>query len=75
MGKWGIADMYFGQCDATCGTAFKINVVGSPDGSVGTTFTWGEGAVDEQIAEAFVQMAKDWTAHIIAHSMNESRVR
>lgn len=51
-GDWSIGDMFFGQCDATCGAAFKVNSIGSASGAIGTTFTWGEGAIDDELAEA-----------------------
>ena len=53
------------KCDATCGAAFKVNSIGSASGAIGTTFTWGEGAIDDELAEAVCDMAKSWTAQII----------
>ena len=66
--EWSIGSMFFGQCDATCGAAIKINIVGSPDGSIGTSFTWGEGALDDELAEAFARMSEAWTSFIVASS-------
>ncbi len=56
MGGWSIGSMYFGQCDATCGTMMKMNIVGSPSGSLGVSFTWGQGAIEDDIAEVFVHL-------------------
>ena len=46
--------MYFAQCDAIGGAAIKMNVVGSPSGSVNVVVTWGEGAIDEAMVNAFM---------------------
>ena len=50
---WQIRELLFSQADATLGAAIKINTVGSPDGGVGIGITWGKGAVDDELAEAF----------------------
>lgn len=57
--KWRISNTYFAQCDAVRGPALKLNVAGAPSGSVSFTCTWGEGAVDEALAEAFTAGVKD----------------
>lgn len=54
--KWDISDVYFAQNDGTCGAAIKINVAGvSSSGTISVVYTWGEGAVDEGVAEGFVE--------------------
>lgn len=52
---WRVEDVFFGQNDAVVGPAVKVNVVGSPSGSVGITFTWGDGAVEGSFVEEFVK--------------------
>ncbi|KAJ3559615.1 hypothetical protein NM688_g235 [Phlebia brevispora] len=66
--EWRIGKMYFGQCDATAGAAIKLNVVGAPDGSLGSTFTWGESSIDHDIAQSFVETMKKWTSRIISQA-------
>ncbi|KAF7791034.1 hypothetical protein EIP86_001993 [Pleurotus ostreatoroseus] len=53
-GEWEIESMFFGQCDSIVGSAMKISIVGSPSGAVNTVFTWGEGAMDDAVADAFI---------------------
>ena len=53
-GEWSIRDMAFAQCDSVVGPALKMCVVGSPAGGIGITVTWGEGSVENSIAESFV---------------------
>lgn len=65
-GRWNIESMYFGQCDPICGAAIKMNVVGSPSGTVNVAFTWGEGAVDNEMADAFITGFKSELLAIIA---------
>ncbi|KAF7794308.1 hypothetical protein EIP86_005442 [Pleurotus ostreatoroseus] len=67
--EWKVGSMYFGQCDATAGAAIKLNIVGAPDGSLGITFTWGKGALDDDIAHSFLETVKTWTAELIAHDI------
>ncbi|KAF7436019.1 hypothetical protein PC9H_002845 [Pleurotus ostreatus] len=51
--KWGVLSAYFAQDDNVVGSAMKVNVIGSPNGELNVCVTWGEGAVDDQLAEAF----------------------
>ena len=55
---WTIHNVYFGQSNPVCGAAMKINVVGCPTGGVNVVFTWGEGAIDAAVADAFVTGVK-----------------
>ena len=50
---WRIREVLFVQADATLGAAIKLNVVGTPDGGLGISVTWGMGAVDDDVADAF----------------------
>lgn len=56
--KWRIEEMFFGQCNAVFGPAFKLSVVGSQQGSLGLCFNWTEGVVDEHLAQEFVDLFK-----------------
>lgn len=56
--KWRLEKVYFAQSDVVQGSAMKVNVVGSPEGSTNITFAWGKGAVDEDLAEAFIKETK-----------------
>ncbi|KAI0770541.1 alcohol acetyltransferase [Fomes fomentarius] len=53
--KWRVRETLFAQADATLGAALKINTVGTPDGGLGVTVTWGKGAVDYELADEFVR--------------------
>ncbi|GJE88156.1 hypothetical protein PsYK624_042390 [Phanerochaete sordida] len=57
--RWTLNEVYLGQCDVVRGAAIKVNVVGSPEGTTNITFTWGEGAIDEDLVEAFIAGAKE----------------
>ena len=52
--EWTFGDMYFSQDDGTLGAALKTNVVGSPNGNVNITISWGEAALSDDDAKAFV---------------------
>lgn len=52
--EWTFGDMYFSQDDGTLGAALKANVVGSPNGNVNITISWGEAALSDDDAKAFV---------------------
>lgn len=56
--EWRLEQVYFAQSDVVQGSAMKVNVVGSPEGSTNVTFAWGKGAVEESLAEAFVEEMK-----------------
>lgn len=64
--EWRIDNVIWGQADATLGAAIKVNVVGSPSGSIGIAFTWGDGAVNTEFAEAFVEEFQDAVKVIIS---------
>ena len=66
--KWKVGEMYFAQCDATVGSAIKLNVVGGGDGSITATFTRGEDSLDKEVADEFIRTVKDWTQSIIESS-------
>ena len=51
---WSIGKMAFAQCDSVVGAALKINVVGNPMGGIAITVTWGEGSIEDSMAESFV---------------------
>ena len=57
-GKWHIDEIFFGQCNATFGSAFKLNVVGSQNGSLGLCLNWTEGVVEEDLAQKFADCLK-----------------
>ncbi|KAL5492078.1 hypothetical protein ACEPAI_3525 [Sanghuangporus weigelae] len=57
--KWMITETFFAQDDGTIGAALKMNVVGSPTGTVNVVVTWGKDAVDDAFAEAFVKQLTD----------------
>lgn len=69
-GEWDIGNMFFGQCDAIVGPAMKINTVGSPSGSINTVFTWGEGAMDNATAEAFIAGFKAEFSSLLSQDTN-----
>ena len=54
--KWKIGKAYFAHDDAIVGAALQMNVIGSPDGSLNTCVRWGEGAIDNDVAESFVNI-------------------
>lgn len=51
---WEIENVYFAQGNPVCGAALKLNITGTPAGGIGVTVTWGNGAVDDAFADAFV---------------------
>ncbi|EKM48571.1 uncharacterized protein PHACADRAFT_108708 [Phanerochaete carnosa HHB-10118-sp] len=53
--KWRLEGVYFAQSDVVTGCAIKVNLTGSPEGSTNITFSWGKGAVDEDLAETFIK--------------------
>lgn len=53
--KWTMDDMYWGQNDGLFGAVIKMNLSGSPSGSMNVTYTWGVGAIDDAFAESFVE--------------------
>lgn len=53
--EWKIETAYFAQDDGVNGAALKINVAGSPNGGVNVCITWGDGEVDDVLAETFVK--------------------
>ncbi|OBZ73841.1 Uncharacterized protein C18B11.03c [Grifola frondosa] len=66
--KWSIGEMYFCQCDAVCGAALKITWLGHHE-EAGVSLSWGEGAVDESLAESFfVEFKKTVEALLASHA-------
>ncbi|TCD69145.1 hypothetical protein EIP91_008621 [Steccherinum ochraceum] len=57
--SWSIGDMFFLQSNAVCGAALNVMVVGSPAGSIGISFIWTKGTVEEDFAESFVSGFSD----------------
>ncbi|KAI0340617.1 hypothetical protein BDW22DRAFT_1486019 [Trametopsis cervina] len=51
---WQVDDVCFGQNDAVFGSAIKMNMAGSPSGAINIAYTWGEGAIGVEFAEAFI---------------------
>ncbi|EKM56200.1 uncharacterized protein PHACADRAFT_209681 [Phanerochaete carnosa HHB-10118-sp] len=56
--KWRLEKVYFAQSAVVEGPAMKVNVIGSPEGSTNITFAWGKGAMDDDLAEAFIKEMK-----------------
>ncbi len=52
---WSIGRTCFTQSDVVLGPALKLSTSGDPDGGVNIVISWGEGAVDNDFAEAFVK--------------------
>lgn len=52
---WTIGRTCFTQSDVVLGPALKLSTSGDPEGGVNIVISWGEGAVDNNFAEAFVQ--------------------
>ncbi|KAH9913464.1 uncharacterized protein BXZ73DRAFT_92957 [Epithele typhae] len=57
--QWRIREVLFVQADVTLGAAVKLNVAGTPDGGLGLSVTWGEGAIEDEFGEAFARMVFD----------------
>lgn len=51
---WQVDDIGFGQNDVAIGPPFKLNMAGSPSGSVSAIYNWCPHSVDSQLMEAFV---------------------
>ncbi|KAG5647513.1 hypothetical protein DXG03_009450 [Asterophora parasitica] len=56
---WSIGRTVFTQCDATLGSALKLNVAGDPRGGVTISVSWGEGAISNSLAENFTSGFRD----------------
>jgi len=52
--KWSISHVYFTQAQPVSGPLLYVNVVGTPDGGLGISISWSEGAIDDSAGEAFV---------------------
>ena len=63
--RWTISESYFAQDDGTAGAAIKMNVAGSPSGSVNIVVTWGKDAVDDAFAEAFLELFSEALERLI----------
>ncbi|KAJ7636460.1 alcohol acetyltransferase [Roridomyces roridus] len=46
-------------CDSVIGPAIKMTVIGSPEGGLHFTFTWGKDSVDGALVEDFVGMFRE----------------
>ncbi|GJE84985.1 alcohol acetyltransferase-like protein [Phanerochaete sordida] len=55
---WKLENVFFCQSDAVQGSAFKINVVGSPEGSTNITFAWSKDALEDSLGEELVREIK-----------------
>lgn len=65
--RWKVDDVYFTQCDALLGAAIKMNVVGSPSGSVSIGYTWGRGAINDEVMESFIEEMHDLIVRIVSN--------
>lgn len=72
--RWKIGRVVFAQADGVHGPAAKINVVGCPDGDLSFTFTWGEGAFDEGVAEGFITETKTSLAAVMGVEAKELEI-
>ncbi|KAL5512885.1 hypothetical protein ACEPAH_3283 [Sanghuangporus vaninii] len=70
--KWMMTETYFSQDGGTIGAALKMNVVGSPTGTVNVVVTWGKDAVDDAFAEAFVKQLTDAVDRLDRELQSES---
>ncbi|EKM56106.1 uncharacterized protein PHACADRAFT_145210 [Phanerochaete carnosa HHB-10118-sp] len=68
-GVWSLSRIYFAQCDAVVGAAMKMNVAGSPTGTVNVAFTWGQGALNDEFAEAVIRDTKAALVWVIQSSL------
>lgn len=53
--NWSIGRTFFAQDDRVAGNALKVAVAGGPDGSLVIAVSWGDGSVDDALADAFVR--------------------
>ncbi|KAH9944962.1 uncharacterized protein BXZ73DRAFT_73204 [Epithele typhae] len=58
-GGWAIREFWLAVADATLGAAIKLNLVGSPEGGLGISVTWGKGAIEDEFAETWVERFKE----------------
>ncbi|KAH9944961.1 alcohol acetyltransferase [Epithele typhae] len=65
-GGWAIRELWFVQSDATLGAVVKLNLVGSPEGGLGISITWGKGAIGDEFAETWVKRFKEGMQALIA---------
>ncbi|OJT09789.1 hypothetical protein TRAPUB_13748 [Trametes pubescens] len=56
--RWDADEVLFAQASATLGPALCLNVAGTPAGGFGVTVTYNKEAVDEALAEEFVEAFK-----------------
>ncbi|KAK0501421.1 alcohol acetyltransferase [Armillaria luteobubalina] len=62
---WDIGDMWFAQCDSYVGSALKLNVVGTPSGSLTLTVTGGRNATEDTFVDAFTSLFEARFAEIV----------
>ncbi|GJE88098.1 alcohol acetyltransferase-like protein [Phanerochaete sordida] len=67
--QWTLGSVYFAQGDPVSGAALKMNVAGSPTGTVTVVFSWGEGALDNEFAEAVIRDTKAALTWVIQSSL------
>lgn len=63
---WSISGVHFAQCNAVVGAALKVNMAGSPTGTVNIAYTWGAGALEDSTAESVIEEVKANLSSILA---------
>ncbi|EIW58489.1 uncharacterized protein TRAVEDRAFT_29075 [Trametes versicolor FP-101664 SS1] len=64
--RWDADEVLFAQASATLGPALCLNVAGTPAGGFGVTVTYNREAVDEALAEEFVEAFKAGVQGLLA---------
>lgn len=64
--RWDADEVLFAQASATLGPALCLNVAGTPAGGFGVTVTYNKEAVDEALAEEFVEAFKAGVQGLLA---------
>ena len=65
---WTISSVYFAQCDSAAGSALKINMAGSPTGTVNIAYTWGPGAIEDSLVNKVIEEVGASLSSILASS-------
>lgn len=68
-GNWRIEEMYFSQDDGVEGCAVKISAVGSPNGIVTASISWGEASFDEALGENFTKGFEEQLSDLLKENM------
>lgn len=56
---WSIEDAIFCACHPATGSALTISMVGSPSGTINIVYSWGDDALEDGVADAFVLGMKE----------------